>query len=250
MKTDVSVLQLANISKRSYLDRDLQTEFNVKRLFGSDYFDKSFYACLYEVNEKLVISFRGTDGLGDVKPDAQMIFGVVPNQYSSARMAYKSILASMYVKKKQVDYITGHSLGGGLAQMIGAEFKVPFVTFNAPGTKRSYRDLGIGVPGIHSEISMSQFSKSLAKSDKLPMYAKWLNVRSNGDAISRATGAHIGDVISIPSHCGHGHHTHWFWSSHFKKVKEAGAKALHQHSIDYLEPSAAMWPAFKAPLRW
>lgn len=149
-----------------------------------------------------------------------------------------------------IDYLTGHSLGGGLAQMIGAEFKVPFVTFNAPGTKRSYRDLGIGVPGIHSEISMRQFSKSLAKSDKLPMYAKWLNVRSNGDAISRATGAHIGDVISIPSHCGHGHYTHWFWSSHYKKVKETGAKALHQHSIDYLEPSTAMWPAFKVPLRW
>lgn len=250
MKDGVSVLQLANISKRSYLDRDLLSEFNVKRLRGNDYGNSHFFACLYKVNTKLVISFRGTDGLGDVRPDAQMAFGVVPSQYYSARMAYKSILASDFVKKNEVDYITGHSLGGGLAQMLGAEFQVPFVTFNAPGTKRSYSELGKGVPGMQSDISMSQFSKSLANSDRLPMYAKWLNVRANGDPVSRATGKHIGDVISIPSYCGHSHKTHWFWSSNYKKIKEAGAKALHQHSIDNLEPATAIWPAFKAPLKW
>lgn len=250
MNEDVSVLQLANISKRSYLDRDLLTEFNVKRLIGGNFGSNHFFACLYEVNNKLVISFRGTDGFGDVKPDAQMTFGVIPNQYYSAKQAYKELKRTGVTKSKDIDYLTGHSLGGGLAQMIGAEFKVPFVTFNAPGTKRSYRELGLGVPGMHSEVSMSQFSKSLPKSGKLQMHYKWLNVRANGDPVSRATGAHIGDVISIPSYCGHGHHTHWFWSPHYKKIKEAGAKALHQHSIDYLEPSTAIWPAFKAPLRW
>lgn len=250
MNEDVSVLQLANISKRSYLDRDLLTEFGVTRVTGLSGTDRNFFACLYKANGKLIISFRGTDGVGDVKPDAQIALGVVPSQYYSARKTFKALLNSVHVVKGEVDYLTGHSLGGGLAQMIGAEFKVPFVTFNAPGTKRSYRELGIGVPGIHSEVSMSQFSKSLPKSGRLPMHYKWLNVRANGDPVSRATGAHIGDVISIPSYCGHGHHTHWFWSSHYKKVKEAAAKALHQHSIDYLEPSTAIWPAFKAPLRW
>lgn len=250
MNEGVSVLQLANISKRSYLDRDLLSELGVRRVIGMSSTDRNFYVCLYKVNNKQVISFRGTDGIGDVKPDAQMLFGVVPNQYYSARSAYKAILNSRYVKKREVDYLTGHSLGGGLAQMIGAEFQVPFVTFNAPGTKRSYRELGKGVPGIQGDISMSQFSNSLAKSDRLPMYSKWLNVRANGDPVSRATGKHIGDVLSIPSYCGHGHYTHWFWSSSYKKIKEAGTKALHQHSIDNLEPATAIWPAFKTPLRW
>ena len=188
--------------------------------------------------------------VGDIKPDVQIAFGSIPNQYYLAKEAYKYLLGTGVERRMGIDYITGHSLGGGLAQMIGAEFQVPFVTFNAPGTKRSYRELGKGVPGIQSEISMHQFSKKLERSERLPTYAKWLNVRANGDPVSRATGSHIGDVISIPSHCGHGHYTHWFWSSNYKKIKEAGAKALHQHSIDNLEPATAVWPAFKAPLRW
>ena len=62
MKEGVSVLQLANIAKRSYLDRDLLSEFNVKRLRDDNFGSKHFFACLYRVNNKLVISCRGTDG--------------------------------------------------------------------------------------------------------------------------------------------------------------------------------------------
>ena len=249
MKEGVSVLQLANISKRTYLDRDLSTEFGSRRLDYRGYYGGGFFGCLYRVNNKLVVSFRGTDAIGDVRPDAQMLFGNIPNQYYHAKSWVAEIMSSGG-KPKGINYLTGHSLGGGIAQMIGAELGIPFVTFNAPGTKRSYKDLGKGVPRIQSDISMSHFKKRISRGSTLPMYAKWLNVRANGDPVSRATGAHIGDVVSIPAYCGHGHYTHWFWSSNYKKIKETSAKALHQHSINNLEPATAVWSSFKVPLNW
>lgn len=251
MKKGVSVLQLANISKRSYLDRDLDNTYGATRKtqfrFASD---SNFFAAVYEVQEKIVLCFRGTDGVGDVQPDAQMYFGDVPSQYHSSKLAYKMALQSIERKSKEIDYLTGHSLGGGLAQMIGAEFEVPFVTFNAPGTKRSYKGLGKDSTGVHGDISMSGFSNRVGNSQCMSISSKWLNVRANGDVVSRATGPHIGDVVSIPSYCGHNHKPHWFWDSNFEKVKKIGENVIHQHSIDYLEPSTALWAAFKTPLKW
>merc|ERR1719217_1207626 len=42
-------------------------------------------------------------------------------------------------------FLTGHSLGGGIAQIMAAQLRVPSVVFSAPGTRYSDRRFNITV---------------------------------------------------------------------------------------------------------
>lgn len=66
--------------------------------------------------------------------------------------------------------VVGHSLGGLLAQMVGAKCSLPFVTYNAPPAGRA----------LHAPK------------------ARGLNISINRGPVSRAVGYHIGPLISLP----------------------------------------------------
>ncbi|KAI9295251.1 alpha beta-hydrolase [Neoconidiobolus thromboides FSU 785] len=49
-------------------------------------------------------------------------------------------------------WLTGHSLGGGLAALLGLTYNLPTVTFQAPGDKRAFERLQLpGIPAIDPE---------------------------------------------------------------------------------------------------
>lgn len=82
---------------------------------------------------EVVIAYRGTNSTELVdwtKNNLNIGMGEVPVQYTEASHFY-NLVAEKYGK----DNITviGHSLGGALAQLIGAEYNVNTITFNAPG---------------------------------------------------------------------------------------------------------------------
>lgn len=64
--------------------------------------------------------------------------GRMPDQYRVATSAYFEALqrANALVGF----YLTGHSLGGGLASMLAKQFGDPTATFNAPGMARAFSD--------------------------------------------------------------------------------------------------------------
>jgi len=50
-------------------------------------------------------------------------------------------------------YITGHSLGGGLAALVGVTFGAPVVAFESPGEKMAARRLHLPSPVSFSVMS-------------------------------------------------------------------------------------------------
>lgn len=77
-----------------------------------------------------VIAYAGTDEWQDyIGADADIVMGKVSHQWKEALEFYQDN------KEDGLTGITGHSMGGGLAQMVGsmADESIQVVTFNAPG---------------------------------------------------------------------------------------------------------------------
>ncbi len=100
-----------------------------------------FAAVAYKNNltNEIVIAYRGTDSPLDILiSDGQIAFNLTPQQASAAVNFYEKVLA------ENADCsisITGHSLGGALAQYVASLKHVPATTFNAPGMLYYYNKL-------------------------------------------------------------------------------------------------------------
>jgi hypothetical protein len=93
-----------------------------------------FKGCVYVSDglQEVVVAFQGTipTTAGDLYSDVQVLVGMLP-QYCNAAM--RLFERTVEVFPRHTVSLVGHSLGGGLAQIIGHWTRAPFVTFNAPG---------------------------------------------------------------------------------------------------------------------
>ena len=88
----------------------------------------------YDTNnnlQEIVIAYRGTDSILDWTPsNIEILCNLTPSQKDKAIEFYDKVAANY----EGIDItITGHSLGGALAQYVASLKHVPAVTFNAPG---------------------------------------------------------------------------------------------------------------------
>ena len=88
----------------------------------------------YDVNrnlQEIVIAYRGTDNVADWTPsNLQILLTFTPFQKNKAIEFYNKVVEEY----QGIDItITGHSLGGALAQYVASLKQEPAVTFNAPG---------------------------------------------------------------------------------------------------------------------
>jgi hypothetical protein len=97
-----------------------------------------------DTNE-VVLANRGTEEAIDVVNDIMMGVGLLPTQYASARNEY--LRATEVATAAGLDasdiVIVGHSLGGSLAQLLGAEYGNHTETFNAYGAGNLIDQIGI-----------------------------------------------------------------------------------------------------------
>ena len=98
-----------------------------------------FYSEIYTKGDKAILVIRGTErnsgvkeGLKDGGNDIQMGLDYLPFQMKDAEEAYLNAVRK-YGKENLV--LTGHSLGGSEAQILGVKYGVETVTFAAYGTK-------------------------------------------------------------------------------------------------------------------
>ena len=110
----------------------------------SDPDDKTgFAAVALRHGDEIIIAFRGTDDIIDYGNDSTMwLLRKLPDQAYNALMFYDAI------KKKYPQteiLLTGHSLGGSLAQIVGAWRKVKACTFNPYGTRNILQKTGINI---------------------------------------------------------------------------------------------------------
>lgn len=86
-------------------------------------------------DQNIIIAFRGTDEIGDIKSDLQLLRQKeLPEQYAKAIQFYSKIKEQNPGKRI---IVTGHSLGASLAQLVGATYKESYVFACFPiGTKK------------------------------------------------------------------------------------------------------------------
>ena len=88
----------------------------------------------YDTNnnlQEIVIAYRGTDSILDWTPsNIEILCNLTPSQKDKAIEFYDKVAANY----EGIDItITGHSLGGALAQLVECDMGAYTVTFNAPG---------------------------------------------------------------------------------------------------------------------
>ena len=139
-----------NVDNTNVIDRNIWEQLTVNviqgdgtsiyttnDLNGNPYYNTSsgVQAALYRnrLTNEMVIAYRGTDQTEDLLVDLQIALGnISQEQLLDAENFYNAVI-TQYGDSNIT--ITGHSLGGALAQLVGAETGVETVTFNAPGMK-------------------------------------------------------------------------------------------------------------------
>ena len=136
----------ANLAETCYSDEHSETvgEARLNHNYVVNNQQQGFHACVYETNDTIYIVYRGTDDFADGINDSLMFGYALPPQYHAARALYERVASSPENKDKRF-VVTGHSLGGSLAQLVACtnfedNIKRPTaVTFNAFGTKNMQR---------------------------------------------------------------------------------------------------------------
>lgn len=144
-------------------------------------------AIVYSNNNNIVIGFRGTLEEKDVYSDTSWN----PLRLPSPNLTQFVASAANLLRDVQNENpgkeitLTGHSLGGAVAQLLGAASGLNTETFNAPGT---------------AEL-ISNLRNALAPVDVNPSSLSITNHRVYGDVVSKA-GSEIGDVVTHASPIG------------------------------------------------
>jgi hypothetical protein len=155
-----SVLTLAKLSQYTYEigeplpfarnDDDMEVVIDGYKREGTPIRDVNFAAAVFVSGERVIIAFRGTQDFSDTLAfftdwltNASWLAGVaddflIPRVNKAARL-----LANTYARHPNSKmYLTGHSLGGAIADIVAIRASLPAVTFNAPGVAEVIRNVG------------------------------------------------------------------------------------------------------------
>ncbi|WP_416882146.1 hypothetical protein [Marivita sp.] len=155
---------------------------------------------IYTDGSVFVVAFRGTDNASDLVEDAQLTLGMNTAMYPIGEAIASGVSAHGPV------YVTGHSLGGAVAQVVGSRMGLPFVTFNAPSVailasrnmwQANYYAVQARAAGA---VASAIFNPRQAMRDVQSAFsiANGKNYRLSTDVVSN-TGIHYGDVITLPA---------------------------------------------------
>jgi hypothetical protein len=111
--------------------RWLPNDGSVKACFNEDglFYETYIYTPTGGPPEQAVIAFRGTENtkgqfIKDWGTNVSAAFGFEPAQYARARGLIEKVVDGLGKLKPPIDiYAVGHSLGGGIAQQTGYQFK-------------------------------------------------------------------------------------------------------------------------------
>lgn len=181
-------------------------------------FSSAFQGGIWSNADDVVVGICGTNPgktgkfIADLAADAKIGLRILPNQCTAARQLVK--MAKQIAAGRRV-FVCGHSLGGGLAQVVGVWEQVPFVTFNAPAMKHVLRAAHFN---IFKPQMMLRTIKAKSADDTSGVNFRIRGMGSDGvvrtDMVSLhgLAGGHVGMVVDLPalsSTGAHGKNTCW-----------------------------------------
>lgn len=181
-------------------------------------FGDGFQGGIWQSDTDVVVGCCGTNPgqkgkfLSDLGADLRIGLRILPNQASSAR---KMVRVAKGIAQGRRVSVTGHSLGGGLAQVMGVWEEVPFVTFNAPAMKHVVKAAHINV---FKPMMMIRSIRAKSADDTVGVNFRIRGLGLDGlvrdDRVSMhgAAGGHIGMAVDLPatsSTGAHGKNTCW-----------------------------------------
>ncbi len=167
------VQDAGQFSAKAYSDRP--ADMNGWKQLSQTSADNGFHAKALEKDGVVMVVFRGSDDMGDLRVDHQMLSGKLPDQFQNAVDFMEQVKAQNPNKKIVV---TGHSLGGGLTELVASKYDdVLGISFDAVGTR-----------------NLVESSDGIARG--LRDNKNTINYVVQGDVISNSN-AHVGNVTLV-----------------------------------------------------
>lgn len=104
------------------------------RYIAGQYFGKAYQKTFPNGEKVILIAHKGTDHENDIDADKSIFYRRWPIEYYEQANAFLKLVQSR-VAPDQVIYMTGHSLGAVLAELLAYETNIPTVTFDSPGVR-------------------------------------------------------------------------------------------------------------------
>lgn len=162
-----------------------------------------FSAVIYVdlADQQVALSFRGTDNLlsGDALADLAFATGHWNQQFQEAVDLVRQIQSGEVpeipfpIDTNQL-LVTGHSLGGGIAQLMAEAFNLRGASFDAPGTSAVARANDFQAFRLMREMQEAEIRQDDA--GFTASVSQFINYVSEGSAIS-SVASHFGDVKKI-----------------------------------------------------
>ena len=181
--------QLSTLANLAYKDNPPSTMNGWTKMATEPNTASGFSAVAYRgPNGEVAIAIRGTDGLKDLVPDGAFVVGAWHQQFSDAAKFVADVKLEMLADGiSGSPIVTGHSLGGGIAQVLGKMFGLDGAAFDAPGGS-----------GVTQSAGFAQTAAQYGQSAGSQIGGDFINYNSQGSVIS-AAGSQIGGRQSLVS---------------------------------------------------
>jgi triacylglycerol lipase len=236
---------LAWSSRLAYADNEeIETELMKEAMTLYGFFDEDNTQAFIAVDDdKMIISVRGTDGLADAMTDinVDLVDGVGGRVHegfnTSAARLWKFVMSAVKARGNRSLWITGHSLGAGIATIL---------------TARLVQQKDEPVNGLYTYGQPRTGDKKFARNFNASFGTQTFRHVNNNDIVTRTPFrsmgfAHVGELIYFDEHGQWRVDLKWWEklldriSGRWNDLFELGTDGIKDHGVDeYVDRSGRM----------